>query len=262
MSAFPSRASQPDASPSSAFTLPDDWRDCALFLDFDGTLVDLAPSPEAVVVALGLTQLLAAVAAQLDGRLAIVSGRPVAQIDAMLAPLTLAAAGVHGAERRDANGVWHYASAPSLDPALLHLRPLVASHDGLLLEEKRGALALHYRLAPALEAACMQAMRAAQAACPGTVLLHGKMVLELKPAGIDKGAVLAAFLQEPPFKGHRPLFFGDDTTDEAAIIYAQQVGGIGVKVGAGASAAHHRVAEPQALHALLAQAAILQGDLS
>lgn len=246
----------------SDFTLPDDWRDCALFLDFDGTLVDLAASPDAVMVAPGLAQLLAAVAAQLDGRLAIVSGRPVAQIDTMLAPLTLAAAGVHGAERRDANGDWHYANTPSLDQARLHLRPLVEAHSGLLLEEKRGAMALHYRLAPALEAACMQAMRAAQAACPGTVLLHGKMVLELKPAGVDKGAVLAEFLQEPPFKGHRPLFIGDDTTDEAAIIYAQQVGGIGVKVGAGASAAHHRVATPQALHALLAQAAILQGDLS
>lgn len=252
----------PGPGPASDFTLPADWRDFALFLDFDGTLVELAASPEAVVVAPGLPQLLAAVAAQLDGRLAIVSGRPVAQIDAMLAPLTLAAAGVHGAERRDANGAWHYASTPSLALALPYLRPLVAAHDGLLLEEKRGALALHYRLAPALESACVQAMRAAQAACPGTVLLHGKMVLELKPAGIDKGAVLAAFLQEPPFKGHRPIFIGDDTTDEAAIIYAQQVGGIGVKIGAGASAAHHCMAEPQALHALLAQAAILQGESS
>lgn len=249
------------------FSLPDDWRDCSLFLDFDGTLVDLAASPDAVLVAPGLVQLLAAVAAQLDGRLAIVSGRPVAQLDAMLAPLKLATAGVHGAERRDASGDWHYASAPSLDAARRHLRPLVEAHNGLLLEEKRGAVALHYRLAPALEEACMLAMRAAQAACPGTVVLHGKMVLELKPAGVNKGAVVADFLREAPFQGHRPIFIGDDTTDEAAIIHAQQVGGIGIKIGAGASAAHHRVATPQALHALLVQAAsnaapILQGDPS
>ena len=110
--------------------------------------MDLAETPDTVVVAPGLVQVLASLAERLQGRLAIVSGRPIAQIDAMLAPLKLPVAGVHGAERRDYNGQLHVAKAPSLDAAQLILRALVLAHDGLLLEEKRGALALHYRLAP------------------------------------------------------------------------------------------------------------------
>lgn len=240
-----------------------DWRDAAWFLDFDGTLVELAATPDAVVVAPGLVQVLAALSEQLGGRLAIVSGRPIAQIDAMLAPLKLPVAGVHGAERRDAQGQLHVAAAPALDQALLILRALVMAHEGLLLEEKRGALALHYRLAPGLKTACEQAMEAALAATPGMVLLRGKMVLELKPAASNKGSALAEFLQEAPFKGHKPVFAGDDTTDEAGIAYAQQLGGMGVKIGAGPSAAHYRLDSVQALHAQLAQAAQLTtpGDL-
>ncbi|MET0264485.1 MAG: trehalose-phosphatase [Duganella sp.] len=229
--------------------------DGALFLDFDGTLVELAATPDAVVVAPGLVQVLAALSERLQGRLAIVSGRPIDQIDAMLAPLKLPVAGVHGAERRDAQGQLHIASAPRLDTALLILRTLVMEHDGLLLEEKRGALALHYRLAPGLRPDCERAMEAACAATPGTVLLHGKMVLELKPGATNKGTALAAFLQEEPFKGRLPVFVGDDTTDEAGIAYAQQLGGVGVKIGVGPSAAQQRLASPQALHVQLAQAA-------
>lgn len=232
-----------------------DWRDCSLFLDFDGTLAELADRPDAVVVAPGLVPLLAMLHAQLGGRLAIVSGRPIAQIDALLAPLKLAAAGVHGAERRAADGALHYVAAPPLARARAHLLRLADAHPALLLEEKRGALALHYRLAPALQPLCEQAMQAALADCPGMQLLRGKMVLELKPAASTKGSALAAFLQEAPFKGHKPLFAGDDTTDEAAIACAQQAGGIGVKIGPGPSAALHRLATPQALRALLAQAA-------
>lgn len=239
-----------------------DWLDGALFLDFDGTLVDLAATPDAVVVAPGLVQVLASLADRLQGRLAIVSGRPIDQIDAMLAPLKLPVAGVHGAERRDYNGQLHIATAPSLEGALLILRTLVMAHDGLLLEEKRGALALHYRLAPGLRQQCEDAMAAALAAAPGTVLLHGKMVLELKPAATNKGSAVAEFLQEAPFKGYKPVFVGDDTTDEAGIAYAQQLGGIGVKIGAGPSAAQARLATPQALHAQLARASQThpQGD--
>ena len=232
-----------------------EWLDGAVFLDFDGTLVDLAETPDTVVVAPGLVQVLASLAERLQGRLAIVSGRPIAQIDAMLAPLKLPVAGVHGAERRDYNGQLHVAKAPSLNAAQLILRALVLAHDGLLLEEKRGALALHYRLAPGLRVQCEQAMEAALIASPGTVLLHGKMVLELKPATVNKGSAVAEFLQEEPFKDCLPVFVGDDTTDEAGIAYAQQLGGIGVKVGAGPSAARCRLDSPQALHAQLAHAA-------
>ena len=237
-----------------AFLLTD-WPDCSLFLDFDGTLVDLADTPDTVVVAPGLVQALAALRDKLGGRLAIVSGRPIEQIDAMLAPLKLPAAGVHGAERRAADGQLHYITVLPLDNARSRLQPLVDQYPDLLLEEKRGALALHYRLAPELKALCEQTMQAALDDSPGMVLLHGKMVLELKPASSTKGSALAAFMREAPFKGHKPVFAGDDTTDEAGIAYAQQAGGMGVKIGAGPSAALRRLASPQDLRAQLMQAA-------
>jgi trehalose 6-phosphate phosphatase len=233
-----------------------DWLDCSLFLDFDGTLVELAPTPEEVLVAPDLVEVLAALQDKLDGRVAIVSGRPIGQIDAKLAPLKLAVAGVHGAERRSADGTLHYAPAPSLLAAQLCAQRLVDQHPGLRLEDKRGALALHYRQAPQLEALCKRAMLAALQQCPGMVLLHGKMVLELKPAGSTKGTALHDFMQEAPFSGHRPLFAGDDTTDEAGFAYAQQVGGLGLKIGPGLSVAQYRLATPQELRAELAHAAI------
>lgn len=232
-----------------------DWPDCSLFLDFDGTLVDLADTPDAVVVAPGLVEALTVLRDKLGGRLAIVSGRPIDQIDAMLAPLKLPAAGVHGAERRAADGQLHYITVLPLDGALARLQPLVARHPALLLEQKRGALALHYRGAPDLKALCEQTMQEALDASPGMVLLHGKMVLELKPAASTKGSALAAFMEEAPFKDHQPVFAGDDTTDEAGIAYAQQAGGMGVKIGAGPSAALRRLPSPQALRAQLMLAA-------
>lgn len=250
-------------APSGAAFLISDWLNCSLFLDFDGTLVDLADTPDAVRVAPGLVPVLRQLHDRLGGRLAIVSGRPIAQIDAMLGPLKLAVAGVHGAERRDARGGLHYAEALPLAAARVHLQRLADAHPALLLEEKRGALALHYRQAPALRALCEDAMLAAQADSHGMVLLHGKMVLELKPASSTKGSALADFLNEAPFRGHRPVFAGDDTTDEAGFAYAQQVGGIGVKIGPGPSVALRRLDSPQALRAQLAQAAIAmsQGDI-
>ena len=251
----PADATNTDASADNQAFLLTDWPDCSLFLDFDGTLVDLAETPDTVVVVPGLVDALATLRDKLGGRLAIVSGRPIEQIDAMLAPLKLPAAGVHGAERRAADGELHYITVLPLDNARLRLQPLVAQYPDLLLEEKRGALALHYRLAPELKALCEQAMQAALDDSPGMVLLHGKMVLELKPGSSTKGSALAAFMQEAPFKGHTPVFAGDDTTDEAGIAYAQQMGGMGVKIGAGPSAALRRLASPQELRAQLVQAA-------
>lgn len=237
-----------------AFSL-DSLLECSVFLDFDGTLVELAETPEAVMLAPGLVDLLAKLQQRLDGRLAIVTGRPIAQIDEMLSPLRLAVAGVHGAERRGADGVMHCAPAPSMLAAQICAQRLVAQYPLLLLEEKRGALALHYRQAPELEALCLEAMTAALQECPGMVLMHGKMVLELKPAGSNKGTALRDFMQEPPFAGHRPLFAGDDTTDEAGFTFAQEAGGIGIKIGKGPSAALNRLASPGALLLALARLA-------
>ena len=224
---------------------------CAIFLDFDGTLVDLAPTPDGVRLEKGVAEALALLAARHHGALAIISGRPVAQIDAMLAPLVLPVAGVHGVERRGADGQLHVAATPDVAPVLAQAQALAALHPGLLVEQKRGAVALHYRLAPDLEQLCVQQMTAAVQACPGILLLHGKMVLEAKPAATNKGGAIAAFMTEAPFAGRRPVFAGDDTTDEAGFAFVEQAGGQGVKVGSGASAASLRLASPAALRAVL-----------
>ncbi|AQR69344.1 trehalose-phosphatase [Janthinobacterium sp. LM6] len=228
----------------------------AVFLDFDGTLVDLAPTPDGVRLEAGVIEALALLAERHGGALALISGRPIAQIDAMLAPLVLPVAGVHGVERRGADGKLHVAATPDVSPVLARALALAAMHPGLLVEQKRGAVALHYRLAPELEQLCMQEMTAAVQACPGILLLHGKMVLEAKPSATDKGGAIAAFLRETPFAGRRPVFAGDDTTDEAGFAFVQQAGGQGIKVGNGPSAATLHLASPRALRAALLAASV------
>lgn len=231
--------------------------DCALFLDFDGTLVDLAPTPEQVVIAPELITSLRTIRALLDGRLAIVSGRPIAQIDAMLGTITLPVAGVHGMERRDADGVLHTTPVPEFSAMQRCVLALAAVHPALRVEQKRGALALHYRQAPELEAVCKSAMLAALPNCPGVVLLHGKMVIEAKLGSVNKGTAIRDFLAESPFNDARPVFAGDDTTDEIGFAYVQEVGGMAIKIGAGASVAGYRIASPQALRAELSHLARL-----
>ncbi|MEO6351793.1 MAG: trehalose-phosphatase [Oxalobacteraceae bacterium] len=230
-------------------------RDCALFLDFDGTLVELAATPEAVAVAPGLVDALRVIHDQLGGRLAIVSGRPIAQIDAMLAPLVLPVAGVHGMERRDGAGTLHYAPVAEFSVVQARALHLAALDPRLHVEQKRGALALHFRQAPELEQLCKSELLQAVREAPGMLLLHGKMVIEVKPAGVTKGTAIRDFLAEAPFAGWRPLFVGDDTTDEAGFSYVQQAGGLALKIGQGASVARLRIATPQALRAELAQVA-------
>ena len=218
----------PDRGPAVvASTLPSAFgAHCALFLDFDGTLVDLAERPQDVFAPYGLLDTLERLRDLLDGALAIVSGRPIEQIDHFLAPLKLAAAGV------DATYVVHFD-----------------------VERKRGSLALHYRAAPHLAEECTAAMRAAVAGSPGVVLLPGKMVLEAKPDSVGKGTAIAALLGEAPFAGRMPVFIGDDVTDEAGFETVQAQGGVGVKVGLEATVAKHRLESPDAVRNALAQAA-------
>ena len=229
--------------------------DCALFLDFDGTLVDIAARPEQVVVTPALRATLGALQRSLGGRLALVSGRPVAEIDALLAPLQLPAAGVHGMERRGADGILHRLPVPSLAGVRARAQALAARHPGLWVEEKHGALALHYRQAPELQAACSMALGEAVRDFPELLLMEGKMIIEVKAAGVGKGTAIRDFLAEAPFAGYRAVFAGDDTTDEAGFDYIQSVGGAGIKVGPGPSLARYRIASAEALRAALARAA-------
>lgn len=229
--------------------------DSALFVDFDGTLADIAPRPDAVTLPAGMVEVLAELRDRLGGALAIVSGRPIAQLDELLAPLQLAAAGVHGAERRSAAGVVTRLRETDLSQVVARLQALAEQHAGLLVESKPGAVALHYRLAPQCEGLARQAMEAALDDAPGMVLMRGKMVIEMKPADASKGRAIAAFMAEPPFAGRRPLFAGDDSTDESGFDVVQAGGGAGIKVGPGATLARHRLHTPAGLRAWLQTAA-------
>lgn len=220
---------------------------CALFLDFDGTMVDIAPHPGAVHVPQPLLAVLQDVHAYLQGALAVISGRPIAEIDSFLEPLRLPVAGVHGAERRGVDGRLHLLHTQPLDLVEEAACLLAAQNPGLLVENKRGSLALHYRQRPELEDLCLRTMQQAVDASPGVTLLRGKMVAEAKPGGATKGRAIEDFLAEPPFAGRMPLFIGDDVTDEAGFSAVQRLGGVGIKVGDGATCASQRLRDPLAL---------------
>lgn len=236
--------------------LPVEPHRLALFLDFDGTLAALAPRPDAVHVDPALIPVLQGLHRHLGGALALVSGRPLDELDQFVSPLRLPAAGVHGAQRRDTAGRLHVAGAEPPSAVEAAMRGLVERHPALLLEHKPGALALHYRAAPELEAICLQAVNASLEGLDGWALLHGKCVLEIKPSGIDKGAAVTAFLEEAAFAQRFAVFIGDDVTDEAAIAVVQAAGGLGIKVGEGDTLADQRLDDPAAvlvaLHELLA----------
>lgn len=235
------------SSPSVSFSLPDIGPQTALFLDFDGTLADLAPQPEAVQLVADLIPVLTQLAAQLNGALAIVSGRRLADLDGFLAPLQLTSAAEHGAQRRLAQGQVISLASPDLQEVVRLATALAARHTGLRVEIKSAAVALHYRHAPELETLAQQVMRDAAHGTPGLELLRGKCVFEVKPAGISKGTAIEAFMAAAPFAGRLPLFAGDDTTDEAGFSAVQLLGGQGIKVGKGDSRAHYRCQTPAAL---------------
>lgn len=216
----------------------------ALFLDVDGTLIEIADDPESVVVPNRLKVLFEKLASATDGAIALISGRPIEQIDRLLAPSRLPIAGVHGLERRAADGrlTQQAQFRDLLDPLRGPLTAFVHDHPGLLLEDKHFGFALHYRRRPELQTLVQQFVDGLGSRLPdGLGLLRGRMVVEIKPDGTDKGKALQAFMREPPFAGRTPVFIGDDVTDEAGFATVNALGGVSVKVGAGASAAHCRL---------------------
>ncbi len=219
----------------------------ALFLDFDGTLAAIAPRPEAVVVGVWLQPTLARLQQALDGALALISGRPLAELDAFLAPLHLPAAGVHGVERRDATGRARVLAGAPPDEVMACAERLAARHPDLQLERKPSALALHYRAAPHLAELCATALLAAVRAHPDWIVLLGKCVAEVKPRRASKAQAVCDFLATPAFSGRVPVFVGDDVTDEDGFTAVQAAGGWGVKVGAGPTGARYRLADTDAV---------------
>ncbi|CAB3730500.1 trehalose-phosphatase [Trinickia soli] len=216
----------------------------AFFFDFDGTLVELAPTPDGVVVPATVVDSLAQLRRLTQGAVAVVSGRGIDSIDAFLGLPDLPIAGLHGAERRDASG--DTIRVGFNDERLLRmervLAELVKAHPGTLLEIKGAAIALHYRNAPLAETAARAATeRLVDQYADAYVLQPGKMVYEIKPKNVDKGRALAAFLDEPPFAGRTPVFAGDDLTDEKGFAVVNERGGLSIKVGAGDTSARTRV---------------------
>lgn len=230
--------------------------DTAFFFDFDGTLVELAPTPDSICVPPSLIALLAALRHRSHGAVAIVSGRGIDNIDTFLNMPDLPIAGLHGAERRDANGDMQRIGFN--DARLLRiereLAVVVERHPGMLLEIKGAAVALHYRNAPEREGIAREATeRLVADYADAYVLQPGKMVFEIKPKGVDKGRALAAFLNEPPFAGRMPVFAGDDLTDEKGFAVVNAHGGLSIKVGAGETSARARLDSVDALHAQIAR---------
>jgi trehalose 6-phosphate phosphatase len=214
----------------------------AIFADFDGTLVEIAEAPDRIRVPPDLAERLAAAARALGGAFAIISGRALDDLSGYL-PDGLSMAGGHGTERRLPDGSRVLmADRQQVRSIAAGLAPLLAGHAGLLLEEKAGSVALHFRKAPELEDLCRAAMERVLAAHPDFVAMRGKMVIEARPMGVSKAEAIRAFMAEAPFSGRRPVFFGDDVTDEDGFEAVQELGGIGVKVGGGPTRAKLRTA--------------------
>lgn len=220
------------------------------FLDVDGTLIDLAETPDGARTPDGLTELLRALHERSGGAVAVVSGRSLADLERLLQGAPVAAAGLHGIERRDPAGRVTGAARTTAPVARVatELEGHAARHPGLLVERKGPALALHFRRRPTLAG---YAGRLANAALrqlgPAYRLQRGKRVLELRPRGADKGDVVRDFLALAPFRGTRPVFIGDDLTDEAGFAEVERHGGMSIKVGPGRSAARWRLPDASAV---------------
>ena len=206
-----------------------------LFLDVDGTLLELAPTPDVVRVEPALRDLLSRVSRKLQGAVALLSGRTIDDLDRLFEPQRWPASGVHGLERRDATGRRRFVcdvDTVAVASARDQLRDLAARMPGTLIEDKGLAVALHYRQTPGFEHQLRRESRAiARAMGADFRLLEGRMVLELRPVGATKADAIHAFLAEPPFAGRRPIFMGDDITDEDGLAAVERLGGLSVAVG-------------------------------
>jgi trehalose 6-phosphate phosphatase len=230
-----------------------DLRTSALLLDVDGTIVDIAPRPDAVTVPVSLKDALSRLVAATDGAVALVSGRRLADLDQLFAPLHLAVVGGHGAELRllDA-GKARALKSLELDPELKR-RLIALAPDGVRIEDKGFSVALHYRQAPEQENFLREAIAKLCAAqwSPAVEILPGKAVFEIKPAGFTKATGVRALMQHAPFTGRRPIFIGDDTTDETVFAIMPELDGTAFSVGRDVAGVAGRFATPAGVRAWL-----------
>jgi trehalose 6-phosphate phosphatase len=268
--AGPAASGQADAgqAPPDPLARPEAAARWALFLDVDGTLLAFQGRPEAVQLHASLRDVLAELAHRMDRAVALVSGRTLSDLDRLQAPLSLPAAGLHGLERRRADGASVQGQeGAALDHIRMGLGELVGGYAALWLEDKGRALAVHYRADPGLRdmvLACVRALCAAEGTGPdggdgadggddadGLMILDGKMVCEIKPRHADKGSAIRAFMAEPPFAGRVPVFLGDDVTDEDGFKAVNALGGLSIRVGEGATVAVYRLPDEPAVEAWL-----------
>jgi len=232
-------------------------RGVALFLDIDGTLIDLAASPELVTVHGEVAARLPELASELDGAVALITGRTIANADCLFPALSLPIAGQHGSERRAADGSIHRHrhAMPGFSQLRRELERFAARHDGVWLEDKGATLALHYRQAPRLASHVHRTLRQQLAIGAGGRawrLQPGKGILEVGQEGRDKGTAIGEFMAEPPFRGRLPVFLGDDHSDEYGFATVTRMGGWSVKVGPGTTGASYRLADVAAVRRWLA----------
>ena len=226
----------------------------ALLLDFDGTLVEIAARPDGVIVPAELSDVLHRIEARLGGALALVSGRTMADIDYFLKPHRFNIAALHGAERRVGEQISHasHTANDRLRPAIKELSSALAGQAGVVIEDKGATVAVHWRLAPQLEAVVLGLVdKALKDLGAGFRLQMGKSVAEIAPQAADKGRAIEALLAGPPYHGRRPVFIGDDLTDEEGFAAVERLGGVAVRVGPERGIAHYRVPDPEAVRTCL-----------
>lgn len=250
----------PEATDSAALdALRDHPLEWALFLDIDGTLVDLAETPDSITIPASLPFDLNALSQKLGGALALVTGRAISFVDPLFHPFQFPVAGLHGAERRDAAGRLRRVVIP---PAFEEMKKRIADEasqwPGILVEDKGAAVATHYRLAPQSQGLVEDMMdRYFVEAGPDWALQRGKMVVEIRPARSGKGEAVSAFLEEAPFKGRRAFAAGDDFTDEAMFRAVNRLGGQSLFIGPdkAETQARARIASPAILRRMIARLA-------
>ncbi len=244
-------------------SLTSDLRECAILLDIDGTILDIAAAPQEVWVPPALRHTLGRLQELTGGAVALVSGRKLSDIDLIFAPLQLAAIGGHGAELRPVPGTEPQTRAGPLSAELKRkLATLTELGPGILVEDKGYSLALHYRLAPKLGLALRAAVAGICAQMPaGTVdILPGKAVVEVKPAGISKALAVCELMKYPPFADRHPIFIGDDTTDELVFGVIPNFGGLGLSVGRIVPGVDGHFDRPEDVRSWLARIVADRGD--
>lgn len=242
------------------YKLPSPSSDWALFLDIDGTLIDIAPSPFQVEVPSSLPGLLESLARALGGAVALVTGRSLSDLDRLFGPLGATVVGQHGAEIRRPAGEIESLDGPAggwPSRLLPHLETFVAERPGLLVEDKGHTVAVHYRLAPQFRKELDRYLADITTGLLDEIaIVAGKRVFELKPTGVSKGKAVEHLMRSAPFAGRTPVFIGDDTTDEDGFAAVKAAGGHAIRVGGGGeSLATWQIRDPDAVREYLTRAA-------